>query len=440
MAISVNTENPHIGFASSSGGGSPVNKEPILILASGQSNMAYVYNETANNIDYASNLHYWNFAGWDGEVGTAFRKPAATEVSVAMCLANNIAKENPGRDVYVVNVSFGGTSLSAWSDNTPIAARDTLVANVQAALAQIGVEKPFDYFFWWQGEDDSEPSLVNLYIENYLRFMEALDTNAWFDWRATRTAIFGIMDAPRVEWQTYSSLNRTLRTLVARLGGGAVFIPSATLSEPKYWMPDGEGGLQDVHMSSLGYETLSKIASVALQSGGVPAHSAFDDDPYTKALFIKGRGINFGSGDFAETFETVGPDGNGRMSTFRTGYWGNLRVAGSDTPGEGTYSRNSLWGMRSGETTFLCGFLVWSGHTGVGAMVAPVMPYPNVMGLDLPVPVHVEGLGNTKPVVAKWQVWTNELHFYEQEADGSLTPLSLPASGSFSFQTIGFLA
>ncbi|MEN3144636.1 sialate O-acetylesterase [Ochrobactrum sp. WV_118_8] len=440
MAISVNNDNPHIGFTSSAGGGSPVNSEPILILASGQSNMAYVYDEETNNVAYADNLHYWNFPGWDGEVGTSFRKPAATEVSVAMCLGNEIAKTHPGRKVYVVNVSFGGTALSAWSDNTPIAARDTLVANVQAALSHIGINKPFDYFFWWQGENDTNYTLANQYTENYLRFMEALDSNDWFDWRATQTLIFGIMDAPRVEWATNSNINRILRALVSRLGGSGVFVPTATLAESKYWLPDGEGGLKDVHMSSLGYETISKIASVALRSGGASTTIAFDDDPYSEALRIYGRGINFGSGDFDEIFDFKSTDGNGRMSTFRTAYYNTLTVAGGDVPGQCTYTRNSMWAMRSGETTFFCGFLVWEGHTGSGAMTAPVMPYDNVMGLDLPIPVHVEGVGNTKPVVARWRAWTKDIHFYEQEADGTLTPLILPTSGSFSFQTIGFLA
>ncbi|MBK3745235.1 DUF2793 domain-containing protein, partial [Paraburkholderia aspalathi] len=81
-------------------------KKPIFIFASGQSNMAIILNEPTNDFEYAPNLNYWNFPGWENEIGTSFRKVLPTESSTAISFANRVAQENPGAEVFVVNISF----------------------------------------------------------------------------------------------------------------------------------------------------------------------------------------------------------------------------------------------------------------------------------------------------------------------------------------------
>lgn len=420
------------------GGEVPEGLAPIKILASGQSNMALIVNEPETSIEYAPNLHYWNFNGWENELGTAFRTPLSTESSTAMVTANEIAKANPDRQVYVVNVSFGNTPISAWVNNTPIAARTTLVNNVEAARTAAGLSGEFDYFLWWQGEADADTNQQTSYVSNFQQFMTVMDSYEWFNSNTIRKIIYGVTDAPRLQWPNYNLINRVLQVVTAIYSSTAVFVPSGALPEPRFWGED-EGGAPNVHMSAIGYETLAKMSYVASTKGGTLVGQYFGEDPLSESLIIKGRGIVFPDGPFEESLPFRDGDGRSRLSTAKMDYLDTATIVGTETVGWGNISRNSTWRARLGDLIILNVSMAWTEHNGAGQARCGCMPVQNASGTDIPVLVAGD-MGQTGILSAVWKLWTNEVHFYDSGSAHADKALDIPVQGNFNVIATGFIA
>ena len=126
--------------------------EPIVILTTGQSNMAYriIIGSGGERFrwDPAKNARSWNWNFVDGHIGTAFTPLKDDSISLADRIASTIAKKRPDQTVYVINISFSGLSIAHWLPRAP--APDVfanILANVPKALASIGATR-IDFLVW----------------------------------------------------------------------------------------------------------------------------------------------------------------------------------------------------------------------------------------------------------------------------------------------------
>lgn len=218
--------------------------EPIVLFATGQSNMARtaLYAST-----YPSNLYIWN--GSPDTPGTAFIAPDATRVSVSWIYAAEISKANPDRLVYVVNVSKANLGLvewtPSWSGTNMMGAIDT---NVTAALAAIGVSKISSMLFW-QGENDAAAPAG--YGDMFDGIMAVLRTKTWFE-PATPVAVFGIVPTVVNGNAWADAMSVVLEGVASRDRGRRTFIPTRTLSTG-YW-------IDSLHLTEAGIVQAGKMA------------------------------------------------------------------------------------------------------------------------------------------------------------------------------------
>lgn len=88
-----------------------VGPRPILIFSSGQSNF-----EVRPAYDWTPppNLKIWNWAHQSLVPGTAFVDVSDTVIGADIAFAARIAEENPGQDVRLVSLAWGGQDISKW--------------------------------------------------------------------------------------------------------------------------------------------------------------------------------------------------------------------------------------------------------------------------------------------------------------------------------------
>lgn len=403
--------------------------EPIVIVASGQSNMAMVIDEPTNNFEYASNLHYWNFAGWVGERGTEFRRLLPTETSTAMAFGNQVALANPTSQVYVICVALGGQSITIWSDNLPIAGRTCLFDNVDLALAAINhpAGKPVDYFLWWQGESDAA-MLANVYNDEFAQWTTHLEGRNWYDAFDTTNVMYAIADSPHIYWEDYTHMNRTLKDIVITQGNRYVWVEHGDMAEARYWT-------DEVHMSAIGYWLLGKRAwkTVTGKTRGASFNRYIKEDLLTRSTELTGNGLRFP--DYPITWnQDVVEHSNGRMLNIYKEDYVDGEMVGLSTAGVGTYSRTGVSYTRVGNVIFFTGVIQWEAHTGTGQLAFNRLPLQNYFGAPVNVAINFDNLGDAQvlPIVAQWQMWTDQIMFYEQQPDGNLTPFNVPPVGRVS--------
>ncbi|MBZ9719091.1 sialate O-acetylesterase [Mesorhizobium sp. AD1-1] len=239
-------------------------KGPIVILTSGQSNMA-------NRIPLAwtpsNNFQAWNF--WaqisaDTVVGTAFAQPDATRMGVAFGLCDKIASDT-GRRVYLIDVSVGGKAIADWGPAPPTYNfRQAITNNVAAALAALGLDK-IDMFFWWQGESDAS-NANTAYQSNFETYvMDWLKTKTWFD-LDTPTFMFGL--PPYCESvpgdKYFLTYGGNIKACVAKDPSTRRFI--STEGFPiSFWDPTGS--LPYIHMTADGYREMGEKGARAALYG-----------------------------------------------------------------------------------------------------------------------------------------------------------------------------
>lgn len=129
--------------------------EVIVIVAMGQSNIAIT-----EPLDWTPppNLYEWNWLATGGvdetDVGTGFTPGVGTSIGAGSSYAAEVAKANPGTDIYLINIGRGALAIAQWM--TGASTPDMYSAtkqNVEAALAMLAVDH-VDRILWWQGESD----------------------------------------------------------------------------------------------------------------------------------------------------------------------------------------------------------------------------------------------------------------------------------------------
>ena len=229
------------------------NREQIVVFSTGQSNMPQA---VAFDWEPEPNLFLWNFDANSqppDQVGTGFIPQPATSMGPSVVAANNLAKENPHADVYVINIYRGGLGLINWSPApTDYNFRQAIEGNVPAALAAIG-KAQVDYFVFGGAESDAnaQSQTIQPDIENWI--ISWLKTHTWFN-AYTPIYIFGFSpyatSAPGngdFLWRRY---NGALRAVVSVDSSSRAYVGLDNFPIQYF---DPTGTIPYIHRTPLGY-------------------------------------------------------------------------------------------------------------------------------------------------------------------------------------------
>jgi Carbohydrate esterase, sialic acid-specific acetylesterase len=223
---------------------------PIFILATGQSNFVQA---PSMSWTPAPNAYVWNnTVNTDGSVGSAFAVPSATTMNAAERLASEVARANPGRKVYLLNVSFGGQTIAHWK--TGASSPDVyanITSNITGALAAAGVST-IDCLAWWQGESDA--ASPSTYVADFETVMSRFKAETWFP-PTTSVIVFGTQDSTVSGGAIPADFNRYQQRTVAAAPDTRTFIYTASLPSALF-----TGSL---HMTAAGYAAVGKLAAEA---------------------------------------------------------------------------------------------------------------------------------------------------------------------------------
>ncbi|MDI3559560.1 sialate O-acetylesterase [Bradyrhizobium sp. Arg816] len=247
--------------------------DPIVILTTGQSN--FVRDPTFAWTP-AGNLFEWNYDGVDGHTGTAFVAPSGSSVSAPRKHASEVAKANPLRKVYLINVAISGIPIAQWiSGATSPGMWTNITNNVTAALTAIGVST-IDALLWWQGNADQGGATEYNYQTTFEAVMNQFKAQSWFP-RATPVMIVGLgSNADNGGgFPAYDRFNDLLRYCADQTDSELrKFVDPSTFPGATYWDPALPG-----HMTAAGYYALGQMMGQEFYSGAkktsVPA-SALD--------------------------------------------------------------------------------------------------------------------------------------------------------------------
>lgn len=251
---------------------------PLVILVEGQSN---AYLERDHVWVVPANLKVWNYTKVPHHVGTAFVKPSGTVMGLALGIGKKLAEENPDRQIYVINISLSGNTISAW---LPGAAPDNdvwaeTIANVPLALAAAGTTE-IDRFYWWQGESDRIPGLKEAYPTNFETLMARFRTQSWFP-QDVITTIFGVTSGAISGDPTYGDMNPVLQSVVNADPQRRKFFYTACVPAT-YW-----NDVPNLHMTGAGYEL---AGSLAVSSGMGQTSGIVESAPVALLPVIRASG------------------------------------------------------------------------------------------------------------------------------------------------------
>lgn len=253
---------------------------PIVILATGQSNMAltpsYVWSPPPN-------LKVWNWNGSTGSVGSAFVDPTASTIGAGVSFAAEVARSNPTRSVYLVNISISNIEISHWKvgASVPDVYAD-IRANVVPALADIGAAR-VDCLLWWQGESDAFAGSAT-YPADFETVMNRFKAETWFT-EVTPVVVFGFNSSANGNASLGSFLATQQQTVNADIDNRK-FVYPATLGA-SYWNVD------TVHMTAPGYSLAGIMAANAFAGraarGGIPGLTVSEAGEFSFTGFLSTR-------------------------------------------------------------------------------------------------------------------------------------------------------
>lgn len=235
---------------------------PIVLLFSGQSNCSFELDDPVEDIP--ENLFQWNWVpatSSDTFVGNAFVRVTG-KISWAIGTALRIARDNPARPVYVLNLSKPGLGSAQWlpgatGGGTVVGGvpqwnmHNVITQNVPAALAVAGVDK-LDGVFFWQGETDAFAKTGPYVFRNRYSDIEAY-VREYMRW-GTPFIMCGL--SPHVARMPIYSDTIRKWTMVAPLQRAFVDTRSVPAD---FYDPDGDFGDVGLHMTASGYNVLGQI-------------------------------------------------------------------------------------------------------------------------------------------------------------------------------------
>jgi Carbohydrate esterase, sialic acid-specific acetylesterase len=296
--------------------------EPIVILATGQSNFVQT---PAFAWSPESRARRWNYNHTDGHVGNAFVALPSITISVVDKFASEIARLNPTRSVYGINTAIAtpGQTISRWlAGGGPPDMYQQITNNIPAALAAIGASK-IDILLWWQGEAQTPAtSKMYEYPTDWEAFHGRLLLETWFP-RTTPVIIFGLAPTSiSSDGLATDITNGNLQAVVRADPDCRRFVYTGSLAA-SFW-------LDAYHPTGAGYDQIGKMAAAEFVYG--PTRNALIDPvrsvlrpqvlgrPALRNLIVGGdfttnpwqRGTSFTSaanGSYADRWTWVGVGG-----------------------------------------------------------------------------------------------------------------------------------
>nr|CAI3971186.1 hypothetical protein ORM20_00137 [Ochrobactrum phage ORM_20] len=409
-------------------------KKPIFIFVSGQSNAQLIADIDSADPDivYSPRLKIW-YSNWEDIVPTDFQVLDPRKTSLAQAYGNYVAEMNPDRDVYVLNCGYGGTSITAWNSNVPIAAGTNIKTNMDNFVAHLGTlgvtDVVFDEFLWWQGETDADNFMPeNLYWLNFDGWLASYDDSKVFN-RFTKTKIFTLAGGSRVASIGYAEMNRILMNVIGRLGGSAGLV-NTTQTPASLW-----DAADPVHMNGNGYITAAKMAYHSSPVGRINPAFLWDNQT-NETTFVSGKGIEF---PYSAVFDPPkATPSQSTLDTFTTNYLSSeLTVVGGTTAGTCTYTHRGAPITRYSYCINGTVTIVWDGHTGTGQLtIRGALNIPNVMaGQSLPfLGIYRDADDKQYQVMVALKPWENDFLVYKVDGTtGELTPLEVSAKGAINF-------
>ncbi|NUR12306.1 MAG: hypothetical protein HOQ20_10765 [Bradyrhizobium sp.] len=334
-----------------------LNAKPFVILTSGQSNMA---NRLALVWAPSPNAKIWDFWAQTDlatRVGTGFLAIPNNLVCVGMSLADRIAREQPLRKVYLIDVAAGGKAIADWGPAPPTYNfRQAIGGNVPAALAAIGATT-IDMFVWWQGESDASNASTT-YPADFETLMTWLKGHTWFK-NETPVMMFGL--PPYAESvpgdKYYLKYAGMIKACVANEPGTRRFISTEgfpiTLWDPAMPLPY-------IHMTATGYKAAGEKAALAAIYG-----------MFEPVL----PGVVYNPGNFTMSFGASGgfsPTGIGNVTDYqftKTVAAGTLRMGLTNTASTGAAVHSvtggaGAWSLIANDLATNFGSLFWGGANG----------------------------------------------------------------------------
>lgn len=226
--------------------------KPIVLLVSGQSNAQVAL---AYSWEPQENVFEWNWDEDPTHVGTAFTALTGTTMRLGYSFANEIAKANPLRKVYLVNIGRSGTPIANWLPAGSPDMYDAVKDNVEAALAAADASK-IDALLWWQGENDV---LTGTYQTDFETLHTRWRTETWF---AYDTPVV-LMGLSILVGANYINFNAELVALSASSSARA-YVHTGDLPV-EYW--DDDVVYTYVHMTAPGYEAAGRMAARVFDAG-----------------------------------------------------------------------------------------------------------------------------------------------------------------------------
>lgn len=262
---------------------------PLIILATGQSNMALPEKNQADTsfstYSPAPNLKVWNNPDFSNAVsagdtstdatGSAFISPPTDRLLLSLATANEIAKANPQRMVYVVSTGYSGQPIAQWM--TGASAPDVYAitkANIEAALAAIS-RSSVDLLLWWQGESDATSTS---YPFEFQTVINRFYTETWFA-RSTQMMIFGLGSTAITGIAAHDPFNGILRRVVSQEPQFRTFVDTS-------WVPPTNWDAF-LHARLTGYSKIGKEAAEMYMGQGNKAPIPFSGQ-WTPKLYVAG--------------------------------------------------------------------------------------------------------------------------------------------------------
>lgn len=275
-------------------------KKPMVIVASGQSNMARLSPSSAWT--RPDNLFVWNNydlsispAAFLTTTGTAFTAAPLNRGNPAVAFAAEAAREMPTRPVYLIDVSRGGTPIANWLSGGPIPDMyAALKANVEAALAALGLTK-IDVFLWWQGENDA--AAPSTYFDDYNALVsQRLQVETWFP-VTTPIINFSIVGSAVNSNPIYENFQQYLQRITSHDADFRSFVNTRRLPLAQWedtLHPTGDGYL---FLGKMAYQNFTK------RSGQIPI---FEQGTFTPTLTFGGAAVGMTYGAVSGAYTRIG--------------------------------------------------------------------------------------------------------------------------------------
>lgn len=261
---------------------------PIVIVASGQSNMALYPSYTWTPPE---NLEVWNNTRNSTAVGDAFGPCDGTVMHPAYSCAAACAADNPDRPVKLIVVGVGGLAISQWLDGATTDMFAAIKSNVEAALAVIGKSSLTDTvpFLWWQGESDAVLANAN-YVSNFATLHARFRAETWWPYELP-IVMFGMSS---LAGSTYANYNKYLLACAAAEPDTVMYSHTALLPTA-YWDPSG--AVPYIHGNAAGFYSGGLLAYNAFQANRRAVMPGATVDPAT-GNYMFGSGLVPGSSFF----------------------------------------------------------------------------------------------------------------------------------------------